>query len=452
MKLITIATCIALLPFFCGNVSSQVPWCATDNVYREYQKQNPAINILHRQSENGFVQWLKNNVQMLKQQSAAPVITIPVVFHIVYHVDSPQQNIPDAAIFSQMDVINRDFRRLNGDTDDVRVIFDSLQADIQFEFCLASVDPSGNQTTGIVRTAATVGAWDFYNNDQDSMKFSIAGGDDAWPKDSYLNIWTANMTFFGYGGILGFSHFPWDTNSATDGIVLQYNAVGNPSYPYGMPPGNGRPLTHEIGHWFGLFHTWGNESFFPGCDSSDYVDDTPNQNGQSNNDCSQSANTCANESPFWGAVNPPDMVENHLDYSSDTCRCMFSKGQKSRMFYYLYNYRSSLFNAVVCDTSTGIMGGDGEAYLVTVSPNPMQNVARITIAGGVREIGEIREISRSSVIFRLTDVFGRNIEILHTSKLPVTLFLQRNGLLAGIYFYEVSVNGMNVYTGKLVIN
>lgn len=374
MKLFYLPLCFFLLQTLFAPLSAQVKRCGTMEVYQSHAENNPGLNEWKEKLETAASQWLKtNNVQ----KGGPALITIPVVFHVIYNVDSLQQNIHDSLIQSQLDVLNEDFRRLNSDTDDVRTIFDSLAADIGIEFCLATTDPNGNSTSGILRVPTNVKAFEFLNNQQDDMKFSSKGGDDAWPRDSFLNIWTCYMTIFNSPGVLGYSHFPWDTSAATDGVVLLYNVVGRNSKVFEMAPGEGETATHEVGHWLGLFHTWGNESFFPGCDSSDYVDDTPNQNSQSNFDCNKTINSCPNELPYWNSQNPPDLVEDYMDYSNDSCMCLFTKGQKDRMLSFLNTSRVGLFSSNGCDSSTSIKAIRNESPVFNLYPNPSTGIVNV---------------------------------------------------------------------------
>ncbi|MFM8241951.1 MAG: hypothetical protein ACKN86_04030, partial [Crocinitomicaceae bacterium] len=143
------------------------------------------------------------------------VITIPVVVHVVYNTSA--QNVSDAQIQSQLDVLNKDFRKLNTDLNLVPSTFTSLVADAEINFCLANRDPSGNPTTGILRVQT--GQTSFSTND--GVKYASSGGSTAWPANQYLNIWVCNMS----GGILGYAQFPGGA-AATDGVVIGYTCFG----------------------------------------------------------------------------------------------------------------------------------------------------------------------------------------------------------------------------------
>ena len=152
---------------------------------------------------------------IVAQQRAAGqsvVVTIPVVFHVLYA--NSTENIADSEILEQLQTLNDDFRRLNSDADNVW----SQAADTEIEFCLASFDPDGAPTNGILRVPTSVSSF----GSNDAMKFTAQGGSDAWPASDYLNFWVCNLG----GGLLGYAQFPGGP-AATDGVVCGYPFVGN---------------------------------------------------------------------------------------------------------------------------------------------------------------------------------------------------------------------------------
>ena len=268
-------------------------------------------------------------------KSVNGIITIPVVFHVVYRTST--ENISDAQIASQMQVLNDDFRRMNSDVDNTW----PQAADTQIEFCLASFDPSGNPTTGITRTYTSVIS--FGNND--SVKSSTTGGVNPWPTSDYLNVWVCNIG----GGILGYAQFPGG-NPATDGVVNDYRytgTIGTATAPFDL----GRTLTHEVGHYLNLRHIWGDGN----CNVDDFVSDTPVSDA-ANYSCALGHSSCGSD----------DMVQNYMDYSNDACMNLFTNGQKDRMraLFDTGGARASLLASSACGavppTSTcsdGILNG-----------------------------------------------------------------------------------------------
>lgn len=319
--------------------------CATQLNFRSRAENNPVLSEEQKKSMLRAGKWLKDNPSFTKNQRNG-FLTIPVVFHVVYNVnDSANQNLPDSLIFSQLDVLNGDFRRRNADTINTRAVFDSIAADMGIEFCLATSDPSGNPTTGITRTPTTA---QFFTSPTDNkVKFDSTGGKDAWPADQYLNIWVCDMSIFSIPFVLGYAQFPGD-DPATDGVVLQFQFVGrtnNATYPTNNL---GRTATHEVGHWLGLRHIWGDTNNV--CSAgNDYIFDTPDATAQSQQNCVLTANTCDDSgNPFWNGYNPPNMVENFMDYSSEQCMNAFTFGQSDRAWSFLMTDRVGLFSSNGC--------------------------------------------------------------------------------------------------------
>lgn len=283
------------------------------------------------------------------------VYTLPVVFHVLYNNDS--QNIPDSVIYSQLDVLNEDYRRLNADAVNTREIFLPVAADCEIQFALATVDPQGNPTTGIehIMTDRTEFTLEIFStvNTLDEVKHTSTGGADAWDTEHYINIWICNVTTdFPGAQIFGMSYPPggldnWPANSNAptaedDGIVIHYTTVGR-NNPVSEDDGTdlndlGRTLSHEMGHYLGLRHTWGDEFFGDVCSEDDGIDDTPLCGSGDQFECDLTANTCDD-----GTLNDqPDMIENYMDYNQDACYNMFTEGQKTWMRYALEELRSGL--------------------------------------------------------------------------------------------------------------
>ena len=241
-----------------------------------------------------------------------------------------------------MDVLNEDFRRTNPDADNTW----SQAADTEIQFCMATVDPNGNTTTGITRKSTTRQDW----GTSDDMKKSSQGGVDPWDTSQYLNMWIVPKMTDALGRtILGYAQFPGGS-AATDGVVMAYNyfgRVGNVTAPFD----GGRTTTHEVGHFLNLRHIWGDSN----C-GNDFVADTPTHQ-TSNGGCPVGQVSC-------GSV---DMVQNYMDYTNDSCMNLFTQGQKDRMRAVLEagGVRRSLALSDKCDgggstptCSDGIQNGD----------------------------------------------------------------------------------------------
>lgn len=273
-----------------------------------------------------------NYISNPNSQSRA-VVTIPVVFHIVYNTAA--QNVSDAQIMSQLTVLNNDFRKLNADWVNTPTVFQSLAADCEIQFCLAQQDPSGNPTTGINRVQTSVTSF----STNDAVKYSAQGGANIWDRNKYLNIWVCNLG----GGVLGYAQFPGG-NAATDGVVITHTGFGTTGTA-AAPFNKGRTATHEVGHWLNLYHIWGDDG--TGCNGSDQVGDTPNAGGP-NYGCPAFPKVSCSNGPNG------DLHMNYMDYTDDACMYMFTTGQKARMSAVLAagGARASLATSTGCTAPT----------------------------------------------------------------------------------------------------
>ena len=238
-------------------------------------------------------------------------------------------NITDAQIESQITVLTEDFRKNNGDVGTAPSVYQSLVADSRIEFALATTDPAGDPTNGIVRVKTKVDSF----LDDDAVKSAATGGSDAWPADKYLNIWVCELG----GGLLGYAQFPGGP-AATDGVVILHTAFGTTGTA-AAPFNKGRTATHEVGHWLNLRHIWGDDG--TGCAGSDLVADTPNQAGP---------NYGTPPFPTVSCNNGPngDMFMNYMDYVDDIAMVMFTTGQVTRMQAALDGPRSSIGVSIPC--------------------------------------------------------------------------------------------------------
>ena len=287
----------------------------------EYQQKRDEI-------ERFTQQFIQHQNEGLKSLDPNQVITIPVVFHVVYNL--PQQNVSDSQLQAQLDQINLDFSATNPDNTDTPPIFQPT-GNMNIQFCLAKRDPNGNPTNGIERRQTTVTSF----GTNDTVKSFSTGGLNGWDYTKYLNIWVCVLS----GGVLGYATFP-GTATVNDGIVLRYTTVGSIASPSGLDLyyGFGRTCTHEIGHWINLIHIWGDT--FCG---TDLVSDTPRAN-QENYYCPvyPHLSTCTG--------NPIEMTMNYMDYTDDQCMFMFSPGQvlRSRALFEPGGFRESLVTSLGC--------------------------------------------------------------------------------------------------------
>lgn len=245
------------------------------------------------------------------------VRTIPVVFHIV-HEYGPE-NISDAQIFDQMAILNEDYNKTNADTNLVISQFDTIIGKANIQFRLASIDPWGNPTNGIDRIYSHM-----TNQGDDYSKIN------QWKRSDYLNVWVVKT--IGSAGVAGYAYYPTGVTGAgfwRDGILILHDYIGSIGTGSAY---RSRALTHEIGHWLGLAHTWGNDND-PGvatsCGQDDGIEDTPNCIGQTT--CNLTANTCVDvvtPGSYW-QFDAIDNVQNFMEYSY--CSVMFTKMQTDYM-------------------------------------------------------------------------------------------------------------------------
>ncbi|MBM3935530.1 MAG: hypothetical protein FJ343_00060 [Sphingomonadales bacterium] len=328
----------------------------------------------HGESEQLFEQWMSNRIAE-NSSSFRPEVdyNIPVVFHVIYQNASDVWNISAAQIQSQVDILNEDFKRLNADTMNAPANFRAVAAGSNINFCLAQRDPQGNPSTGIVRWQYSQSAtWSTSSIDATIKPATI------WDPTRYFNIWVVNIS----GGVLGYAQFPVSSGLAgmpssgsanTDGIVVLYNSVGRPpANPFTGAYNKGRTATHEVGHWLGLRHIWGDGS---SCTATDYCADTPPSDA-ANYGCPTTHSSCSG----------PDMVQNYMDYSDDNCMNLFTYNQVQRMWTVLANSprRVSLLTANSCQA-------------VVVTPGPLTTVfsASDTLAdfGGVLDTIQLTDQS-----------------------------------------------------------
>lgn len=386
----------------------------------------------------GFI----NQVQEVFEQSkaysannlekAGAIYNIPVVVHIVYN--TPEQNLADSVIFNQLQTLTEDYNRLNADTVNMRSDFDIVKGSPQINFTLAQIDPSGATTTGITRTSTSTSSFgslafltgDF--TDLEKVKSTMDGGEDPWDQSRYLNIWVCNMSINIFGtettALLGYATPPsglpnWppgSTPNLSDGVVIQFQAFGS-NNPNILDAGGGpidvrgRTASHEVGHYLGLRHIWGDGD----CTAEDGIDDTPNADAQSNQDCDITKNTCSDNIQ---GVDLPDMIENFMDYSEETCQNSFTQGQVDLMHGVLENQRFDLVN----NNPASIKELDLLSF--SIAPNPASNQIQI----------------ESSDVINTISIVSIDGQIVYTSALNNTTTIINTSKLARGYYYVISTS------------
>lgn len=271
------------------------------------------------ENSEAFEQWLSAAKSLQASsglRTTQTVYQIPVVFHVIHDGSEVGSgtNISDDRIIEQVAILNADYRRANADAADTPEEFASVAADAEIEFVLARQDPEGLPTTGIVRVKGSKSVYSLA--DDAALK-----AESYWDQDDYLNIYVTDIS----GGYLGYAQFPFSNlegiaselknHKATDGVVLDYKWVGT-NTSTGSFDSYGRTATHEIGHYLGLRHIWGDGD----CSVDDYCSDTP-LSGSSTSGCPEDKASCSTE----------EMIQNYMDYTNDVCMNLFTECQKERM-------------------------------------------------------------------------------------------------------------------------
>ncbi len=328
--------------------SQTIVRCATMENDSLLRAKHPKLGTLDE-----FEAWLQERIRETRlNRDGGQIFTIPVVVHVIHNGETvgTGTNISDAQILSQIEVLNQDYRKMYG-TRGYNVHADG--SDTRIEFCMARRRPDGTATTGINRINRNVMGWTAPPYTQAYMDGTIKPAT-IWDPNRYLNMWVANLG----GGLLGYAQFPERSSlrgmaaatscpatpaASTDGLVMLYSAFGttdpNPAFTLGFPYDKGRTTTHEIGHWVGLRHIWGDGN----CSVDDFCHDTPTA-GAANYGC-PTINSCTDPAP-----DRPDMVQNYMDYTDDACMNIFTHDQTVRMRTVMLNSprRRSLVTSNAC--------------------------------------------------------------------------------------------------------
>ncbi len=336
-------------------------------------------------------------------------ITIPIVVHIVWQNDN--ENLTDALIMSQIDALNRDYNALNSDIQYVPDEFKPVIGNVGIHFCLAAKDPQGNPTTGIVRQQTSQPDMGLSSD----LFYTSLGGSDAWDVNRYMNIWVANTGQY----IAGYGIYPWSDSAGRSGLVVNspfFGINGGPQY------GLGRVCVHEVGHYLGLIHLWGDVY---DCSVSDRVSDTPPQSG-----------------PYYGCPSYPEygcggstMFMNFMDYVDDQCMLLFTEGQKARMVVCLNTYRAGLINS----NAQCLVPSQSNDLNAKIYPNPGTGIFTVAFATPPMNL------LTYSVYNEMGELILTNAELANKD-----ISFDMTGYSAGVYMFIVKENGITVFKTKVL--
>ncbi len=317
------------------SMAPQTRSCYTEQVEAEQQAFAPGAT----EADSTFEQWMQTTIREQQRTRSLfrfgpeEILSIPTVVHVIYA--NSLENISDAQVYSQIQALNQDYRRQNPDQAMTAREFKNLAVDTGIEFCLANMDPQGRPTNGIHRVSFSGAPFnERYLND-------VIKPATIWDPNRYFNIWVCHLS----DNVLGFATFPVSSGltgvpaqqgtAKTDGVVIHYSVFGTTG-AVTAPFNKGRTATHEVGHWLGLRHIWGDGP----CGVDDFCRDTPDSDGPHYG--------CATNSAACGGGNA--MVQNYMDYTDDGCMNLFTADQKARMRLVLQNSprRGSLLSAGTC--------------------------------------------------------------------------------------------------------
>ena len=328
--IITLIT-ICFAPFI-GLAQQTDHQCGADHVMEKMMEQDQAflrkVFVLNRKISSRLSSGEERNND---------IYSIPVVVHVINEGEPIGQgsNISDAQVISAIDGLTEDFRKMAGTNGDGEGV------DCKLEFCLAKRTPEGDPTNGIVRVdGSSVPLYAEQGIRASGSEGAIESDVKAlstWPREDYMNIWVVNEIEDNdaLNGIQGYAYFPVELD--IDGIVVLHNAFGTVG---NLKPNTAlnRTTSHEAGHFFGLYHT-----FHDTQDCSAEIDCATQGDRVCDTPLTPLSVSCA--SPACAGT---QQTENYMDYTAESCRNMFSQGQKDRMRSTLELERTSLLSSVGC--------------------------------------------------------------------------------------------------------
>ena len=381
-----------------------------------------------------FENWMNKKMTQDTRLKSGQIYRIPVIVHVVHNGENPGEgaNISYEQVTSQVQVLNEDYRRMAGTRGYNN---DPDGADTGIEFYLAGYGPDGEvlPEPGVDRIFGGRPVWPaspIRNPIETELKPAT-----IWDPERYFNIWTVNFGGFVSRNLLGYAQFPdmsglnglesSNGSAETDGVVIGYQYFGSSDKgnfselyaPYDL----GRTTTHEVGHWLGLRHIWGDGD----CSADDYCNDTPNASGP-NYGCPEGKISCFSK----------DMINNYMDYTDDACMDIFTNCQKERMLTVLKNSPRRKELAENTGTSASIWGIETQ---INVYVNPLIKTLYVEFPQPVDNIS-----------LRILNIDGR--QVVGKKRLNSTINnVNVSQIKPGIYIVLLNDDESKIFSSKIII-
>jgi hypothetical protein len=391
---------------------------------------------------------------------------VPVIFHIL--VNSSQYAAMGGAagiisrVDSQIEVLNRDYNKGNSDSTLIPSGWKHLYASSGIHFGLAHTDPIGHGSPGYeIKIITGDGFVQGISGNYDSAKHVSSGGLDAWDPTKYINVWCLN--FSDYPGLLGItvakSFISIGAPLDNMGICLNYLALGKQTSPASLtfPSGGnytlGRSLTHEMGHFFEIWHTWGDDGgLCPWTGGSDdgLADTPPEANYKYGNPTySIPGGTIYDDCRYDGAVDTQGTLLgvaclDFLNYTDDNAMHMFTNDQAAVMASQISpsgeNYSLTQHPGLLTyPANAGIAAAAEKSF--SVFPNPARDMLYVAFDTAQDELRDI-------ALFNLLGQEVMHMPILGDRKNEYSIDL--SGISRGIYLVRCNFASGSI-TRKITI-